>query len=340
MLVFVSAYPSSKNEKDGMIRRIKSIDEVFQDKNRIYLELSWRKYIFLSKSECVSDKVTVYRANAFIYIPFLLYLMKKAQIIYVHSVMNAMKIIYAYLFWGKIITDMHGVGSEELRLLGRPLWKIKICSLSEYITVRNSYRIIVVTHNMGTFYQNTYGIKKERIIFISIFNRKTVQNNYNRLYSAIYCGGIHKWQCIDELKLLIKKTIHKYHWTVLTGTPKEFSSLENIELKTVSNSEVYNYYKKNTFGIVLRDNDIVNRVACPTKLIEYIQCGLLPVVKSPYIGDFFELGYNYITEEAFASGNIPRLEDIQTMTKNNLVILNKIYAETDAGLLTLKRIIG
>jgi len=332
VLVIIGAYPSKENEKDGMIRRIKSIDEVVQDKERTYFELSWRKYILLSTMKIGNGKITVYRANAWLYIPLLLYFMMKANIIYIHSIMNSMRVLYAYFFFKKIITDMHGVGSEELRLLGRSTWKIRLCSLAEYITVRRSRKIIVVTHNMGRFYQKKYGAEKNRIVLISIFNRKLVSNTYRSQYNAIYCGGVHKWQCIDDLKILIERTRNIYHWTVLTGTPQEFQSLSNIELKTVSNDEVYAYYQKNTFGIVLRNDDIVNRVACPTKLIEYIQCGLIPVVKSPYIGDFFELGYSYITDTDFESGKIPSLNEIQKMAQNNSKILERIYTENDAGI--------
>ena len=44
----------------------------------------------------------------------------------------------------------------------------------------------------------------------------------------------------------------------------------------------------------MRDDIVLNRVAAPTKLIEYLSYGLIPIVKTINIGDSVKMGYEYI----------------------------------------------
>ena len=83
----------------------------------------------------------------------------------------------------------------------------------------------------------------------------------------------------------------------------------NAPTKTVFNfcakSDLGSEYQKYDFGLVLRDDTTVNRVACPTKLYEYMSIGLIPIVRTPALGDFLELNYAYITEDEFREGFFP-----------------------------------
>jgi len=76
-------------------------------------------------------------------------------------------------------------------------------------------------------------------------------------------------------------------------------------------------YQKHDFGLVLRDDTPVNRVACPTKLYEYMTIGLVPIVRSPALGDFLDFNYAYVTEEEFLEGFFPdRLSRVMMARKN------------------------
>uniref|UniRef100_UPI0040266C07 hypothetical protein n=1 Tax=Phocaeicola vulgatus TaxID=821 RepID=UPI0040266C07 len=102
------------------------------------------------------------------------------------------------------------------------------------------------------------------------------------------------------------------------------------------------YYLKNDCGVVLRKDNIVNRVACPTKLIDYLQYGLIPIVLSPHIGDFYNLGYKYIEHDEImnhlnsysrsnlndmAIANYRILTNLCSITKDNLKWLNHFVRE-------------
>ena len=77
-------------------------------------------------------------------------------------------------------------------------------------------------------------------------------------------------------------------------------------------------YEAADLGLILRDDSPVNRVACPTKLAEYLFFGLIPVVRSPRLGDFQELGYAFITEQEFRAGFIPDAASRRWMAEQNL----------------------
>lgn len=54
-------------------------------------------------------------------------------------------------------------------------------------------------------------------------------------------------------------------------------------------------------GFVLRDEHILNSVANPTKLVEYMWCGIIPIVKYEDLGDYSDLGYEYIKYDNITS---------------------------------------
>ncbi len=60
---------------------------------------------------------------------------------------------------------------------------------------------------------------------------------------------------------------------------------------SVPNDEVYKYLNAADFGILFRENTVMNNVASPTKFAEYMLCGL-PVIISEGVGD-----YSYYTLE-------------------------------------------
>ena len=93
------------------------------------------------------------------------------------------------------------------------------------------------------------------------------------------------------------------------------------------------YYMKNDCGVVLRNDNIVNRVACPTKLIDYLQYGLIPIVLSPHIGDFYNLGYKYIEyDEIINHSNSYSKSKLNDMAIANYRILTKLCSITKDNL--------
>lgn len=330
MITIVGAYPNRINEKDGMIQRIMAIDTILSSKEREYLDISFKKYLI--KKEEARENTTVYRVNFFIYFWFILYKISIADVIYVHSIYNSIKVILIYFMRKKIITDMHGVVVEEMKMLGQTL-RAKIYRCVERIVINRSTKVIVVTNEMKKYFQKEYSVADDKYLTISIFTNRTICSNNKKENVAIYAGGTQKWQRIPDLLELIKKTKESIDWIILTNDLKSFDDVKKIVyLKTVSPDQVFNYYEKATYGMILRLDDIVNNVACPTKLIEYIQAGLVPVVITPNIGDFLECGYRYVTYEAFMRGDFPSFEEIKFIRTHNKEVLSKIMMVTNKNI--------
>jgi glycosyltransferase involved in cell wall biosynthesis len=68
---------------------------------------------------------------------------------------------------------------------------------------------------------------------------------------------------------------------VFSGSP---DLQKNIFLKKVSQDQVFNELRRCSFGILIRKNNLINRVSSPLKFAEYLSAGL-PVLISEGVGD-------------------------------------------------------
>ena len=90
-------------------------------------------------------------------------------------------------------------------------------------------------------------------------------------------------------------------------------------------------YPRCSYGFVLRDDIAVNNVACPTKLIEYLQYGIVPILHTERIGDFAALGMQYVPDTVLLDGRLPAEEQRAAMAQNNLQVLQKLKQDAVEG---------
>lgn len=153
-----------------------------------------------------------------------------------------------------------------------------------------------VTNTMREFDINTYNYKsnlpytiiptlcKPLEIDVEHLNKLRLQEDLKEDDFVIsYVGGTQAWQSADELVKVIGLIGDRYpeaKFLLLTnGKLEKLSTLnENIRKriikKTVAHDEMPYYLAMTNIGIVLRDDNIVNRVAAPTKIAEYIMSGV------------------------------------------------------------------
>lgn len=112
-----------------------------------------------------------------------------------------------------------------------------------------------------------------------------------------YIGAVQAWQSTNELVQVIDmigKKLPNARFLLLTkgelngldGLDREIKS--RIVKKTVPHNEMQYYLSITDIGIVIRNDDIVNRVAAPTKIAEYITNGIAILYKGQ-IGVFDDL---------------------------------------------------
>ena len=112
----------------------------------------------------------------------------------------------------------------------------------------------------------------------------------------------------------------------------------NCMCSAVPPSQVPDHYLTCTYGFVLRDPVLLNQVACPTKLVEYLYWGVIPIVLTSGIGDFAELGFAFVSLENFRSGRLPDDNEAAKMRVINRQVIEKLIDSSEGELLSLRQV--
>jgi hypothetical protein len=318
-----------------MIQRVKHIDNLMTDSARIYLDLSFRRFFY--KNLKFEGNATIYQLNVFIHFFLIAQLLKSARLVYVHSAYNALKVI-AFKTQAHIIFDAHGIVPEELNQEGRRL-AARIFCFVELIVLRRCDTLIFVTESMRNHFHTKYGARlnvKEIILpilpSVGDYNEALQALNAKRnLNSVIYAGGMQAWQNVDKM-LDAAQRRGDMSYTFLTGDTKPFVEklkdcfIPSYYCHSVAPENVKEFYLTHEYGFVLRDEILVNLVACPTKLVEYLYWGVLPIIITPRIGDFNANSLHGVTLDRFISGDLPDTPTKMAMRQNNQRTVLEIFA--------------
>ena len=347
MIIFIAPCPYPHRAQEGMRQRVAFIDSVFQHVERVYIEPTDDVPYGAPKKNQINSKLThMYVKNkALNKDAKIIDLFDRSEFIYVHSLYFAEKILEAYGRY-KIITDMHGVVPEEEAWRGNSTYSSYLNQVEKKI-VTNSLAIITVSQKMTNFYEEKYVAFKKKIILIPVLNydyeKPTLKKNkMKKKLSIIYAGGSQKWQNVDLMLRAYKKIEKNISFNLLTFDFEYFyTKLFDLNLhdavtcQSVSRYELSKFYKEANLGFILRDAILVNTVASPTKLIEYISYGVVPVVSQPEIGDYNSLGYSYVLLSDLINQHLPSDKQLQQMQKNNLKILTIVQMQAKEGIRAL-----
>jgi len=340
--------------RDGMVQRVAQIDALLKDMRRIYITISYKRY-FWGKHAPIKVIDNLYRLD--IHILKLHRFILNSKKIYVHSLHNVLRSMPWILFSkAKIFYDVHGIVPEEQWYSKRYLRSI-ILTFCEYsfLKLKKNFNIIYVTETMRKYIREKHKfIAKDFVIPIFPKNLSNLNLNENDVAMLknryiindddtvfIYSGSASKWQKIDlmlsQIKKLSKNNRHKFF--ILTGDYDKFDKLlsdyglklKNVFLNSVSPEELAPYYAASHYGFLLRDRHPLNNVACPTKAVEYLTFGIIPIVLE-HIGDLKRLGYEYISINDITEQDIlsPRKSD------KNVEIAQYLKQDTEVNLHKLK----
>lgn len=147
-----------------------------------------------------------------------------------------------------------------------------------------------------------------------------------------YVGSLDLWQCFEEIVDLyaeIEKRIDNAFLKVLTFQEEKAISIitkkgiKNFEVKKVSKEHVNRELQECTYGFVIRENNMVNRVATPTKISSYLAAGVLPIYSSCLI-DFARVSKGYKCAYCIRDDKIEDLIDYISLTHDKKKIQNEI----------------
>lgn len=347
MILFISSFPALSNEKDGVVQRIASIDSLINDVPRTYLHISFRRHLIRRIYNI--NQATVIQLNLFLHFFLIILYFKRAKIVYIHSIYNSLKALPAY-WMCKTVTDIHGAVPEEEFHQGNTVLSY-IYNHIESMVLCRSTAVVYVTEAMKQHFYKKHGRQSAFDYIVPILpkfsstlgNRSNVLNVLRNNKTIIYAGGIQSWQNVPLMLASAVKNFG-YQYIFLSGETKTFErfatihGLANCKIASVEPDQVAHYYLRSTFGFILRDSILVNKIACPTKLIEYLYWGVIPVVLSPDIGDFYKLGFSFITLDEFDNGNVPADDKIKQMRIINRQVVDKMIKLSEDEILKLQQI--
>jgi len=210
----------------------------------------------------------------------------------------------------KFIYDNRGLFIEEGIFNGR--WKeggllVKFLIKVECLIVKKADHIVVVSKAFKKYMLKNFiaggtqldkkitVIDNKTIIYPEISSETINKRKKNKDIVAVFAGSAAGWQNVFEIKSFakvcsqyipnFKLKIVSYQLNDFIKEIKNDSSLYNItDFIQVKSSEVFKYLLNANFGILLRDNILINNVASPLKFAEYLSAGL-PVMLREGIGD-------------------------------------------------------
>lgn len=357
-VVFFAGFPYPEREKDGYYQRIRAIDTELTDIWRIYIDnvnlagrdewYDWPQPKTLVIRPYSPKKSKLARLCTILII-------MRCRKVYFHSVLATGGIERMPLFWKtkaiKKIIDFHGVVPEEFSFQGDK-FNAAYYGDVERLFVENAAAQIVVTDAMREHLHSKYPeLSTGKVITLPIFQSR---QSFTRKTSVIpgrpvivYAGGTQKWQQIPKMISAIERTMSDFEYRIFCPNPDDiipFMSEKcrrspNIILGSLTVSELFEEYRKCHFGFILREDVIVNRVACPTKLIEYLAMGIIPIVDTTQIGDFFALGMQTVSLTDLIQKKLPDEDKQLEMVEKNYIVYDQLVQVQAEGISTLKEIL-
>ena len=336
---------------EGYIRRIMEADErILSDLFCIY----FYECPYYRVSQIVADRISDnriyirYNANYTSQRTFVETLMAACGVCYSHSVLRIVPCEnperqnrWLNIFTDDIrhILDVHGAVVEESVLHGNEddaVWVKK----AEELYFKSIKGAIVVTESMRRHFANKYSCDNRICFFLIPFlseamvcDKETNTSKATRL-TVVYAGGVQAWQNILLMQQVVKSQSQLADYYMFVSEPDVFVKLwekepipENVVIKTGNPDEIRKIYRQAHYGFILRDDNIINRIACPAKIMEYIQFGIVPIMKFAEIGDFKTWGLKYWPVEKLMNGELPQEHERALMCKSNLDMVRRAQNE-------------
>jgi hypothetical protein len=347
--------PAETDDKDGYLQRVLAIDQVMDNRARIYVRISPNRNdaykIVFHPNKIASLDIC---SDAAVYTALLAAITKYARVVYIHSILplgearirnainnaNCVKVI-----------DMHGAVPEEF-LLQRD--RINSICFGKYESeiVQNANWIVCVSDEMRKYLVGKHSVSPDKFILCPIFGEiGKAPSDYVRADRPrlIYAGGTQVWQNVPEMAQLVAAKRDQFDYVILSPDPEPVryyltqagvsESDARKKVYSAGRSELLKEYSISHYGFLLRADSVINRVACPTKLIEYLTFGIVPILDSKNVGDFVAMGMQFLSVSDLRRGIIPTETERQAMAKHNLKVAHEFRRRSKLGLAQIEALV-
>lgn len=346
MIVIYAPFPSPDLVRDGWMRRIATLERIFEGRERHYVfpgDAAWsldpRDYRVHSNDVAKGAKFTWLDLRLSNHHRFLTDLIARADFVYAHTSHSAQHLL-PYYASGKVITDLHGIAPEEEQLQGKP-GRAAFYGALEELMVRESALLVSVTKSMVEHMRTKYpGLDPKTVLLpiVEDLEQTSLERDPCDRPRIVYAGGLQHWQNVDRMLDVVATCRDRCEFSFYTDAPdrlramaRDAGVLDAVKIDTAAPEQLARIYGEADLGFVLRDDIAVNRVSCPTKLSEYLACGVVPVVDLVSIGDFAELGYRYVTVADLRAGKLPDAAQMAEMRSKNRAVFEKMQQRFETG---------
>lgn len=348
-IVFFGGYFYPERQGDGYFQRIEIIDRIFSDRWRIYVEsdeLRGRETWFdIPQPNILVLRLTGKRKRKRLARIFAILAALRCRNVYFHSVLRLDDHGFGRLLqvpFLRRVVDLHGVVPEEFRMHDDYFNAVRY-EKQEAIAVRRSDAIVVVSEVMHRYYRNKFqGGIKAKVVSLPMVSEYVASDGTPALQGGkpvvVYAGGLHKWQQVHKMIDAILRTHHLFEFRFYCSEPRIVKDLlppkiaQSVIVESRTHNEIMDIYKTCHYGFILRSDSIVNRVSCPTKLVEYLAMGVVPVVDSAEVGDFGSFGMRSVSLADFLSGQLPAEAERQEMARANHAVYERLRAVRHTGI--------
>lgn len=201
---------------------------------------------------------------------------------------------------GRVIVDLHGAAPEEVEF-SRKLTDGKGDSFCLWLNrvekkiIDRADHILIVAKKMREHLAEKWGVESgENISVVPIYLDVSGVDAYLNCHRQngnvfVYSGGAQGYQCIKSMLTLfchIKRIQQDASLLILTPDvdifEREIANVfhekpDFISIKSVNHGGVIENLKRCNYGFVLRSDETLNKVSCPTKINEYLAAGLMVI---------------------------------------------------------------
>lgn len=352
-IVIAAPYFNKERLKDGYYKRVKAVDELLSNYYKVYITYETTDHSLVYEEANDNTLVIRYLPSSKMHKFLISLIILQVGKVYCHSVWQAKKSFYRIPFV-KVYVDVHGVVPEEETLYGR-YNDAQMYGDIEEIVVRKSEYLICVTNKIEEHLRNKYPYDfKAKTICLPIFdksleqedtktkNKKTIDNKY----VFTYAGGTMLWQKIPMMQDAIFAQMDSAIYKICVPKPEEYwdtwkysKDQKNMTVESKNYKDLCEeVYSISHYGFALRDDIVVNNVACPTKIAEYLKYDIIPILNTPNIGDFMSLGMKYLSLEDFKKGNFYSEKERKEVVKANRIAFNNYLKLHENGIKKFKGI--
>ncbi len=208
------------------------------------------------------------------------------------------------------VFDVRGVAAEEVAINRGKGWAYRFVLKRELNAIREAHRVSCVSNNLREWIRDNTG-RNDVVVIPSCVDPqwlKTPSEPREQVRARLglkedhkvicYSGGLGRWQRMRDIVSVfaqISNAAPSYRFLFLCREEVELIRIageaglgsDRVCVVSCEHKAVASYLGACDAGIIMRDNTVVNRVASPVKVSEYLASGL-PVILTRGIGDYSE----------------------------------------------------